>query len=145
MIVVYSFHPLECARSLHNQVVLSIVNQNLSLSSQQLFDKVDVGHHEVEIHGLVNFIGLTTELDVRVEGEQFFDVRLTQELGNEHVRIVIVLSNIVHIDITCFSYNIVQNVIKGVVEVLPSTNSILECSIDDHLLYFRSFLVVDQA
>ena len=48
--------PLECSRSLDNEVVLAVVDHHVDVPLQKLFDQVDILFHEVLIEMLVDLV-----------------------------------------------------------------------------------------
>ena len=65
--VVDSLDPSHRAGSLHDNVVLPVIDEHWKVLSEQVLHSIDVRHHKVIIERVVDVIGLTTELNVWVE------------------------------------------------------------------------------
>ena len=137
--------PFECPRGLHDQIILPVINHDVSFAAEEFLDQVDVGFHEILVHSLVDVATLGSELNLLIERVAGDDVRLAEVLADKLVRVVMVLGDVIDIDTSSLGDDVVKGIVEGVVQSSPVSDSVLVGGIDDYLFNFRPFLVVDQA
>lgn len=82
--------PLECSRGLDDQVVLSIIDEDVNLVLKKMFNQSDILHHEISKESLVDVTALRRVNNSRIELESVFDVRTIEERLKNEGRILFV-------------------------------------------------------
>ena len=84
-------HPSVGSRSLNDDIILTVVNQNGKVFCQKIFDSCNLGFHEIFKQTFIDFITLTSVFNIIIKLEKFLDIRVPEVLFEKRSCIIIYL------------------------------------------------------
>ena len=95
---------------------------------------MNIRHHKVLIHGLINVSCLSSILNVFSETEHSLSVDISEILSDDQIWVWVILSNVIDVDSSSQFNDQVKSLIESVVEITPESLSLLESTVKDYLL-----------